>query len=206
MIVAILGVLKAGGAYLPMDPDYPEERISHMLEDSRAVILLTQSHFIDKYTSIGTVINLEDEQEYSDEQYNLSEVNKPSDLAYLIYTSGSTGKPKGAMIEHRNIVRLLFNSKMQFDFNENDVWTMFHSMSFDFSVWEMYGALLYGGRLVVVPKMTARSNVEYLRLLRNEKVTVLNQTPSAFYNIANEEVSYEEKELKIRYVIFGGKH
>lgn len=205
MIVAILGVLKAGGAYLPIDPDYPEERISHMLEDSRAVILLTQSHFIDKYTSIGTVINLEDEQEYSDEQYNLSEVNKPSDLAYLIYTSGSTGKPKGAMIEHRNIVRLLFNSKMQFDFNENDVWTMFHSMSFDFSVWEMYGALLYGGRLVVVPKMTARSNVEYLRLLRNEKVTVLNQTPSAFYNIANEEVSYEEKELKIRYVIFGGE-
>ncbi|MEK4732085.1 non-ribosomal peptide synthase/polyketide synthase [Paenibacillus sp. FSL L8-0641] len=205
MIVAILGVLKAGGAYLPIDPDYPEEKISHMLEDSRAVILLTQSHFIDKYTSIGTVINLEDEQEYSDEQYNLSEVNKPSDLAYLIYTSGSTGKPKGAMIEHRNIVRLLFNSKMQFDFNENDVWTMFHSMSFDFSVWEMYGALLYGGRLVVVPKMTARSNVEYLRLLRNEKVTVLNQTPSAFYNIANEEVSYEEKELKIRYVIFGGE-
>ena len=126
-------------------------------------------------------------------------------LAYIIYTSGTTGKPKGVMIEHRNVVRLLFNSKMQFDFNDKDVWTMFHSVCFDFSVWEMYGALLYGGKLIVVPKLTARDTREFLKLLKREKATVLNQTPSAFHNLINEELQFEESELGIRYVIFGGE-
>ena len=109
------------------------------------------------------------------------------------------------MIEHRNVVRLLFNSKMQFDFKDTDIWTMFHSVCFDFSVWEMYGALLYGGKLIIVPKLTARDTGEYLKLLKKEKVTVLNQTPTAFYNLVNEELQFEEKELCIRYVIFGGE-
>ena len=109
------------------------------------------------------------------------------------------------MIEHWNVVRLMFNDRMQFDFGEKDIWTMFHSFCFDFSVWEMYGALLYGGKLVIVPNLTAKDPKEYLRLLKKEGVTVLNQTPSAFYRLAQEEVNRKGKKLSIRYVIFGGE-
>ncbi|MCP5054942.1 MAG: amino acid adenylation domain-containing protein, partial [bacterium] len=126
-------------------------------------------------------------------------------LAYVIYTSGTTGKPKGMMIEHKNVVRLLFNDRFQFDFNHDDVWSLFHSFSFDFSVWEMYGALLYGGRLAIIPQMTARAPGEFLDLLKRMKVTVLNQTPSAFYRLVEEELKHPGTELNIRYVIFGGE-
>ena len=213
MIVGILGILKAGGVYLPIDPNYPEDRISFMLEDSEAAVLLVKSsqstdrsyHTIIKEGRSIEILDLEDESLYKGAGTNPKKVNKPSDMAYIIYTSGTTGKPKGAMIEHRNVVRLLFNDRMQFDFNSNHIWTMFHSMSFDFSVWEIYGALLYGGRLVIVPKATAQDPAEYLELLKKEKVTVLNQTPTAFYNLVREEMQCSEKELNIRYVIFGGE-
>ncbi len=128
-----------------------------------------------------------------------------SSLAYIIYTSGTTGKPKGAMIEHGNVVRLMFNDGFRFDFGECDTWTMFHSYCFDFSVWEMYGALLYGGKLVVVPKMAAVDTGRYLEILEEYGVTVLNQTPSAFYNLITEEEKREEARLGLRYVIFGGE-
>src|SRR5690606_34546751 len=98
------------------------------------------------------------------------------DLAYIIYTSGSTGRPKGVMITHWNVVRLFFNDTPLFDFGQNDVWTMFHSFCFDFSVWEMYGALLFGGKIVIVPKATARDVSLFSQLMLNEGVTVLNQT------------------------------
>ena len=103
----------------------------------------------------------------------------PEQPAYIIYTSGSTGRPKGVIIPHRNVVRLFITSDPLFDFNENDVWTMFHSYCFDFSVWEMYGALFYGGRVVIVPRSIARDTIAFTTLLVNEGVTVLNQTPSA---------------------------
>jgi amino acid adenylation domain-containing protein len=132
-------------------------------------------------------------------------INGSTDLAYIIYTSGSTGKPKGSLIEHKNVVRLMVNDEFLFDFNSRDVWTMFHSYCFDFSVWEMYGALLYGGKLVVVPKMIARDPREYLDTLKSEGVTVLNQTPSAFYNLSAEMLSQPAVNLEVRYIIFGGE-
>lgn len=206
MIIGIMAILKAGGAYLPIDLTYPEERIKYMLEDSQAKLLLTS----EKLTANIDIDNINkiyiyDEELYTGKDSNIDNINKPNDLAYIIYTSGTTGKPKGTMIEHKNVVRLLFNDKIQFDFTEKDVWTMFHSFCFDFSVWEMYGALLYGAKLVIIPKITAQNPKEFLGLLKKENVTVLNQTPTAFYNLVQEEISLKEKELKLRYIIFGGE-
>jgi amino acid adenylation domain-containing protein len=136
---------------------------------------------------------------------NLKHINRPSDLAYIIYTSGTTGKPKGTMINHRNIVRLMMNDRFMFDFGTQDVWTMFHSYNFDFSVWEMFGALLYGGKLVIIPRIEAKNPEEYLDTITKECLTVLNQTPSAFYNLSNIAISRKENNLNIKYVIFGGE-
>ncbi|EPR13013.1 non-ribosomal peptide synthetase [Ruminiclostridium papyrosolvens] len=205
IIVAALGALKAGCGYLPIDPGYPSERINYMLEDSGTGILITKEEFIKKNNFQGRTIHMDDKSIYKGEDTNLENTVKPDSLAYIIYTSGTTGKPKGVMIEHRNVVRLLFNDRNLFDFNDKDVWTMFHSFCFDFSVWEIYGALLYGGKLVVVPKSIAREPKDYLELLKAEKVTVLNQTPTSFSNLIEYEIESKEKALALRYVIFGGE-
>lgn len=145
MVIGMLAILKAGGAYVPIDPDYPEERIHYMLEDSGVRLLLTQSHLWESTTFDGKLVSLDDSTTYTGDASNLESISGPNHLAYVIYTSGTTGKPKGTLIEHKNVVRLLFNDKNLFDFTSQDTWTLFHSFCFDFSVWEMYGALLYGG-------------------------------------------------------------
>ncbi|MCH7324069.1 amino acid adenylation domain-containing protein, partial [Solibacillus sp. MA9] len=205
MVVGIMAILKAGGAYLPIDPEYPVERIRYMLKDSKTKVILTKNTILKSIEFDGEIVDLEDEKISSRESYNLNKINTPQDLAYIIYTSGTTGSPKGVMIEHKNVVSLMFNNKMEFDFNEKDVWTMFHSYCFDFSVWEMYGALLYGGRLVLFPKDKAIDTEEFLKILKEEKVTVLNQIPTPFYSLMNKELASSEKELSLRYVIFGGE-
>ncbi|MDF2857297.1 MAG: hypothetical protein K0Q87_3148, partial [Neobacillus sp.] len=206
MIVAILATLKSGAAYLPIDPDYPIERINYMLEDSGSKILVSSSvYFPQDIMFGGTTIFTDEERVYSQSIENLVSINKSTDLAYIIYTSGSTGKPKGVMIEHKNVIRLLINDKDLFDFSNLDVWTMFHSYCFDFSVWEMYGALLYGGKLVIVPKYTTREPRSFLELLDRQKVTILNQTPTAFYNLIKEHKEIPRNYLRVRKVIFGGE-
>lgn len=204
MIVTLLAVLKSGNAYLPIDPDYPQERIAFMIEDSEAGLLITEKLYRDKARFDGPVIDIQ-EAYLTGKVENLNIHADPSDLAYIIYTSGSTGTPKGVMIEHRNVVRLLVNDKMPFDFGASDTWTMFHSYCFDFSVWEMYGALLYGGKLVIVPKLTAQSPADFLSLLKKEQVTILNQTPASFYQLLEEEARSTGERLQLRYVIFGGE-
>jgi amino acid adenylation domain-containing protein len=204
MIVAMLAILKAGGAYLPIDSDYPGERIKYMLDDSKARILLQ-----DNKNKINTpiVLNIKhlNFEFVSNSEFCVSDL-RPSNLAYIIYTSGTTGKPKGVMVEHANVVRLFFNDQFQFDFTERDIWTMFHSYCFDFSVWEMYGALLFGGKLILIHRITARDTKYYLQILKREGVTVLNQTPSAFYRLIEEELQYlDNKSLYLKYVIFGGE-
>ena len=134
----------------------------------------------------------------------------PEDAAYVIYTSGSTGEPKGVVVTQGNVTRLFAATEKWFRFGAEDVWTLFHSYAFDFSVWEMWGALLYGGRLVVVPKAITRSPGEFLQLLVEEGVTVLNQTPSAFYQLMQAEEEARKRtgtgaRLKLRSVIFGGE-
>lgn len=145
MIVGIMAVLKAGAAYIPVDPTYPDDRISYMLEDSGIHLLMVSEKGMDRGLHRGLCVVLEEENSYHLDAGNLQTSVQSHDLAYVIYTSGTTGNPKGTLIEHKNVVRLLINDRNRFDFSENDVWTMFHSFCFDFSVWEMYGALLYGG-------------------------------------------------------------
>lgn len=207
MIVAILGIIKAGGCYVPINLSYPKERIDFMLKDSSCKFFITNSeHFNDiEVDSSVSLINIDDNDYLIELDCNLEHINSPEDTLYIIYTSGSTGIPKGVLISHLNVVRLLKNSEFQFDFNSNDVWTMFHSVAFDFSVWEMYGALLYGGKLVLISENTAKDPFLFLELLRKENVTVLNQTPSYFYNLQDLELLQQYSDLSIRYIIFGGE-
>ncbi len=207
MIVAILGIIKAGACYLPINLSYPKDRVDFMISDSHAKLLLcdsnTRNDFDIDLNSI--VIDFSNESIYTGKENNPHLSTSPNDLLYIIYTSGSTGTPKGAMLTNKNVVRLMKNDNFLFDFSDNDVWTMFHSVAFDFSVWEMYGALLYGGKLILVPDSVAKDPTLFLDLLRKEKVTVLNQTPTYFYNLLNAELQYKDSNLKLRYIVYGGE-
>jgi amino acid adenylation domain-containing protein len=221
MVVAILAVLKAGGAYVPLDPTYPRDRLAFILDDTRARVVLTRGRLRDALPPPGAgqgVSTIEVEtidvdaagaglEEESAEP--LAKGALPDHPAYVIYTSGSTGRPKGIVVTHRNVARLFEATRAWFEFGPLDVWTLFHSYAFDFSVWEMWGALLHGGRLVVVPFLVSRSPEAFLRLLREERVTVLNQTPSAFRLLMHADAAASTSpaapDLALRLVIFGGE-
>ncbi|MCP4213767.1 MAG: amino acid adenylation domain-containing protein, partial [bacterium] len=204
MLTGILAVIKAGGGYMPIDHHYPADRIRYMLADSKCAFLLAQMELVEAIGFSGECIDIAAPDTFQGEP-RLEPLTLPSHLLYIIYTSGTTGKPKGTIIDHHNVVRLMFTDNYLFDFNSRDIWTVFHSYCFDFSVWEMYGPLLYGGRAVIVSRMAARDTPAFLEILKREAVTVLNQTPSAFYGLLNEELKVETKELCLRYVIFGGE-
>ncbi|WP_370949582.1 amino acid adenylation domain-containing protein [Amycolatopsis sp. cg5] len=188
LIVAMLAVLKAGAAYLPIDPAYPAERIASTLADAKPITVLTDGAEHDLPPGLP-------------ETAPAGRGVEPLDCAYVIYTSGSTGRPKGVQVTHRNLLALLDAAREVFDFSPDDVWTMFHSAAFDFSVWEIWGPLLTGGSTVVVGKETAWSPPDFARLLRDEKVTVLSQTPSAFYQL----MPVAGPQPSLRTVVFGGE-
>ncbi|MFI1769963.1 amino acid adenylation domain-containing protein, partial [Streptomyces sp. NPDC020800] len=213
LVVAVLAVLKSGAAYLPLDPDYPTDRLAHMLADARPALLVTRSDAgLPAGLGEDTARLLLDEPDttaaLAAEPGTAPAVDvHPHHPAYMIYTSGSTGRPKGVVVPHHNVVRLFGATDHWFHFGPDDVWTLFHSYAFDFSVWELWGPLLHGGRLVVVPHGVSRSPEEFLRLLADERVTVLNQTPSAFYQLmqADRENPATGDRLCLRYVVFGGE-
>ncbi|HEY6320765.1 MAG TPA: amino acid adenylation domain-containing protein, partial [Thermoanaerobaculia bacterium] len=216
-VIALLAVLKAGGAYLPLDPSYPAERLAFMVADAAVALLITRRPLLDRLPAAagggpapaallldggaGPAAAMDGAPGggFAGEPW-------PGLPAYVIYTSGSTGKPKGVMVTHGQVTRLIDQCWPLFRFGGDDVWTLFHSFAFDFSVWEIWGALLHGGRLVVVPPWVTRSPEAFRDLLHRERVTVLNQTPSSFRQLAAADLTAPAgTTLALRWVIFGGE-
>ncbi|WOI45122.1 non-ribosomal peptide synthetase [Acidovorax sp. BLS4] len=205
-VVGMLAILKAGGAYVPLDPQYPADRLAYMAQDSAVALVLTHSALRGSLAWAEGLPTVElDTLDWQGEAGgNPGIAVHPEGLAYVIYTSGSTGRPKGAQLSHRNATRLLDATQPWFHFGPEDTWTLFHSYAFDFSVWEIFGALCTGGRLVIVPYWVSRSPQDFVQLLREQQVTVLNQTPSAFGQLMEQQEAYESG-LALRWVIFGGE-
>ncbi|PQE02237.1 non-ribosomal peptide synthetase [Mycobacterium sp. EPG1] len=202
LIVGLLAVVRAGGTYVPLDLDSPAARVQHILADSTPVCVLTDHP--DRVSDVAAPVQLIGEAAQYDSSGRALPAVDADQAAYVIYTSGSTGVPKGVEVSHRNVAALFAGTGELFEFGPGDVWTMFHSAAFDFSVWELWGALLHGGRLVVVDAADARDPERFARLLESERVTVLNQTPSAFYPLLDADRRLRP-ELCLRYVVFGGE-
>ncbi|MCF6442984.1 amino acid adenylation domain-containing protein, partial [Pseudoalteromonas luteoviolacea] len=212
MLVGMLGILKSGGAYVPLDPSYPDSRLEYMLSDAQLGIVLTTT-VASSHLPSGNF-----EHVYLDDLQTLKEINAQSDtwltnddtgvsennLAYIIYTSGSTGQPKGVMVAHANVQRLFANTQPMFAFSERDVWVLFHSFCFDFSVWEIFGALLYGGKLAIPSKDNIRDLDHFYDYCITNKVTVLNQTPTSFLALSQFMLN-DAKNNPFDWVIFGGE-
>jgi len=206
LVVGIVGILKTGAAYVPLDPEYPPARLQHMIEDAGVALVVTNNALTAGLINCHTVLLDRDGQLIAEQSRgNLRPAATPDMVAYVIYTSGSTGRPKGVVVTHRNVLRLFDATAAEFGFNGSDVWTLFHSYAFDFSVWEIWGTLLYGGRLVVVPQCVSRAPEDLHRLIREQGVTVLNQTPSSFYQLDGLDAEQRAKLSSLRLVIFGGE-
>lgn len=208
MIIAILSVLKAGAAYVPIDPKYPQERINYIIEHSQSALLLTHRQQQNKIHEFNTqnVIYLDD-IDYSehvddaDDDYTII----PTDTAYVLYTSGSTGRPKGVSVSHENVICLFRGLERQFSLTESDVVSLFHTYCFDISVWEIWAAFMYGARLIVLPYETTRDPEKLYNSIKEENVSVFTQTASAFQLFINEDLKHADKLENLRYVAFVGE-
>ncbi|MFE7671413.1 amino acid adenylation domain-containing protein [Streptomyces albidoflavus] len=217
LVVAILAVLRTGAAYVPIDPEYPAQRVGYVLDDAQAVLAVTTAEVragLDGTRTATPWLLLDGDGDGADAapdqgagERTTPPVRSAGQPAYAIYTSGSTGRPKGVVVPHHNVVRLFSASDSRYGFGQDDVWSLFHSFAFDVSVWEIWGALLHGGRLVVVPQEVTRSPGDLLRLLADERVTVLSQTPSAFYQLmaADRADPRSGARLTLRWIIFAGE-
>ncbi|MFD3473154.1 amino acid adenylation domain-containing protein, partial [Streptomyces sp. NPDC058682] len=213
LVPTLLGVLKSGAAYLPLDPTNPVDRLAYILDDASAPILITRTEHLDTFAGIhtGELVLLDGESDRTAiaarPATDPAPAGTPDHLMYVIYTSGSTGKPKGVGLTHANVQRMFTAITGQMNFTRDDVVTQSHSYAFDFSVWEMWGALLHGGRVVIVPSGISRSPGDLLDLLVAQQVTVLCQIPSAFRSLAALAGEGDDRidRLALRAVVFGGE-
>ncbi|MFB8348784.1 non-ribosomal peptide synthetase [Streptomyces niveus] len=212
-VVALVAVVTAGGAYVPLDMAYPDERLEYILADAAPQVVLVDRDQRDRFTGLlaragvpARVLVQDDEPPPAawgpDASAPEVDMHEP---AYVIYTSGSTGRPKGVVVPHSSVVSLLANTRPDMDFGPSDVWVQFHSFSFDFAVWELWGALAHGGELLVPEYGLTRSPADFHRLVRERGVTVLNQTPSAFYQFIEADRHADRPVTALRRIIFGGE-
>ncbi|GGU29057.1 non-ribosomal peptide synthetase [Streptomyces coeruleorubidus] len=209
-VVALVAIVTAGGAYVPLDLAYPDERLEYILADAAPQVVLVDREQRDRFTELLARTGVRARVlVQGDELPQATTEPGPGaswhDPAYVIYTSGSTGRPKGVVVPHSSVVTLLANTQSDMDFGPHDVWVQFHSFSFDFAVWELWGALAHGGELLVPEYGLTRSPVDFHRLVRERGVTVLNQTPSAFYQFIEADRHAGEPMPALRRVIFGGE-
>ncbi|MYS77344.1 AMP-binding protein, partial [Streptomyces sp. SID5926] len=209
-VAALIAVVGAGGAYVPLDLAYPDERLEYVLADSAPQVVLVAPEQRDRFTRLLDRANVPARLLVPGEEQPPTAVEAGPeagwhDPAYVIYTSGSTGRPKGVVVPHSSVVTLLANTRPAMAFGPDDVWVQFHSFSFDFAVWELWGALTHGGELLVPDYALTRSPVDFHRLVRERGVTVLNQTPSAFHRFAEADRHAGEPLPALRRIIFGGE-
>jgi amino acid adenylation domain-containing protein len=204
MVVTALAVVRLGTAYVPVDPATPAARVGLIVADSAPSLVVTVPELVHLLPP-GTIwMGPHELAEGASDEFADTDPASWNTHAYVIYTSGTTGRPKGVQVGHGNILRLIRVTQPRFGFGADDVWTLFHSFAFDFSVWEMWGALLTGGRLVVVQQDVARDPVAFRALLAREQVTMLSQTPTAFRNLAGHELTRSDR-LPLKWVVFGGE-
>ena len=206
-VLALLAVLKAGGGYVPLDPAYPPHRLRFTLSDSGCAAVVGQRRFADRVAGTGLpFVAIDAGTVPAGEPASAPRTGvRPDNVAYVIYTSGSTGQPKGVAVSHANVTRLFAVTRDEYAFGPDDIWTLFHSFAFDFSVWELWGALLHGGQVVVVPFRASRDPDAFLRLLVDRRVTMLSQTPSAFRHLAAAAERAGWPSMSLRLVVFGGE-
>lgn len=211
MILGMLGIIKSGAAYVPIDPRYPKDRIDYMLTNSKVSLLLTHQVYdemLQQFPAKHKIFMDDKVTEQSTHPQPKTALNleaHPEDIVYVLYTSGSTGKPKGVSVSHENVICLFEALKKEFTLSEQDVWSLFHTFCFDISVWEIWGAFLFGGTLVVIPFDTCRDPKKFYTVVQAEQVTVLTQTPSAFQMFITEDLTHHKKLTHLRYVAFVGE-
>ena len=204
VLFLIIALLKLGVTYVPIDPKSPDERVKHIIRNSELKLLIGDKGQLDDIDCGHLTIDEVVENSKDMTGDNLHTLIDPKDPAYIIFTSGSTGEPKGVCVSHENVMNLFLGCEGLFEFSNKDKWTFFHSYAFDFSVWEMWGAWIYGGEVVMVSFEESRNPISFVDLMVSTQTTVFNCTPSAFFEVSGELIN-RQNELSLKYIIFGGE-